>query len=213
MRYICYLSKERVDELFEIAFDHVVDGVELSHGSEANLSGEFGLAAVLNWLKAGLSFGHKESNSSVSKTRVTAVSRLADVLKHIQKSCVTADLNDALTTGSLPKADWYFFQTDLTVRNWEEQSAALELVGHIEDWEIRLACRTRNFSGLYEEGGRLIPTSTNYYLFRGEVSLPMGGLVRLAAASQQEKLLRGSPLFLVLNPLDFDLGARANVAL
>jgi hypothetical protein len=213
MRYICYLSKERVDELFEIAFDHVVDSVDVTRGSEANLGGEIGLSAVLAWLKAGLKFGHKESSASVSKTRITAVSRLTDVVEHIKRSCVVADLNSNLRAGTLPKADWYTFSADLTVRAWEAGAAAIELKGNVEQWELRLACRARDFSGLYEEAGRLIPTSTNYYLFKGEISLPMSGVVRLAAKSDADKVLRGAPLFLVLNPLETDLGALSNVAL
>lgn len=213
MRYICYLSKQRVDELFETAFDHVVDTADVTKGEETTVGAEVGLSAVLAWLKAGLKFGQKESTAAVAKARVTAVSRLTDVLRYIERSARTADLNESLVSGKpLPQADWYSFHAELTVKAWQSGAPAVELFGYVGDWEIRLSCRTRDFSGIYEEAGQLIPTSTNYYLFNGEVALPMGGLIRLISNSPKEKLMRGSALFLVLNPLEVDLGGKVNVA-
>lgn len=214
MRYLCYISKERVDELFETAFEHLVDTVDVTKGSETNMSAEVGLSAVLTWLKAGLMFGQKKSSATLTRARLTAVGRLTDVLRYIEHSAQTADLNENLDSGKpLPQADWYSFHTELTVKSWQPDSPAVELFGYIGGWEIRLSCRARDFSGMYEEAGHLIPTSTNYYLFNGEVALPMGGLIRLISISPKEKLLRGSALFLVLNPLEIDLGEKANVAL
>lgn len=213
MRYICYLSKERVDELFETAFDHLVDTVDVTKGGETTVGAEVGLTTVLAWLKAGLKFGQKESTGAVTKARVTAVSRLTDVLRYIERFARTADLNQDLISGKpFPLADWYSFHTELTVKVWQPGSPAVELFGYLGDWEVRLSCRARDFSGMYEEAGQLIPTSTNFYLFNGEVALPMGGLIRLISSSPREKLLRGSALFLVLNPLEVDLGEKANVA-
>lgn len=213
MRYLCYISKERVDSLFEVAFDHVVDSVEVKKTSEDNVGVGLSISAVLDLFKAGLKFGHKDSNSSVATGRVTAVNRLTDVVKYLEAHDLTSDLSWALAEDSPLTKHWYLFSSELTVRNWEGESAAIELAGHLEGWELRLACRTRDFSGLYEEAGKLIPTSTNYYLFRGEISLPMSGLVRIVSKSKSEKVVRAAPLFLVLNPLNVDLGAHADVAL
>lgn len=213
MRYICYLSKERVDELFETAFDHLVDTVDVTKGGETTVAGEIGISAVLAWLKAGIKFGQKESSAAVTRARLTAVSRLTDVLRYIEHAARTADLNAVLALGNpASQVDWYSFRSELRVKNWEPGSLAVELFGHVGEWEIRLSCRARDFSGMYEEAGKLIPTSTNYYLFNGEVSLPIGGLIRPISISPGEKLLRGSPLFLVLNPLEIGLGSRENVA-
>ncbi|MBE9479153.1 MAG: hypothetical protein IMY80_04235 [Chloroflexi bacterium] len=197
MQYFIYISKERVDELFETAFDHVIDGIEVSKSKSDKSDGNAGLT-IAGIFKTSLSFGRADSESSQSKARITAVSRLKDVVDAISKTQTVLPLADAINESDVAPADWYLFQGSLTGKNWERGSVQVILTGSIAGWEIRLSCRAPDFSGLYKEGEDYIPTSTNYFLFEGEISLSMIGLVRIAHISREKHILRGSPLFLIL---------------
>ena len=80
------------------------------------------------------------------------------------------------------------------------------LIADIEGFTLKLSCAKENFSGLYREGDRMIPTTTNRYLFEGSLALPMTGLIRLAGTDLERRLLFASPLYLILNPVDENLG-------
>jgi hypothetical protein len=205
MRYICYLSKERIDSLFESAFDGVVDGVISRSSREASGNVDFGVSHILAWIKAGLTFGGKLSSSSETTRRQTAISRLKAVLEYISTQEDSTSLRQAIQQGKF-SADWYEINTRLRVPIWDPQSAIVDLQGNVDGYELNLSCAKENFSGLYREGDRLIPTSTNRFLFEGKISLPMSGLARIVSAEPEQRVIYGSPLYLVLNPLNEDLG-------
>ena len=99
MRYLCYISKERVDSLFDSAFDGIVDGMTETAGAEKQLGGEVGLSSLIAWLKAGLTFGYKSSNTSQSTKRKSAISRLEAVISFIDKTGSVCDLERSATLG------------------------------------------------------------------------------------------------------------------
>lgn len=121
-------------------------------------------------------------------------------------------LVDAINESDVVPADWYLFQGKLTGKDWERGSVQVILTGSFKGWEVRLSCRAPDFSGLYKEGEDYIPTSTNYFLFEGEISLSMIGLVRVAHVSRNERILRGSPLFLILQSEEDTAEASKDVA-
>ena len=205
MRYICYLSKERVDTLFASAFDGIVDDVTSKKASEGSGSLDIGLSQVLSWIKAGLTFGGKRSHSVETKRRQNAVSRLAPVLAYIEREHTTSRLIDAVDKGRL-ESDLFEVNSSFSVPTWDPDSPAVDLLGQVRDFHLTLSCGKHNFSGLHAEGDRVIPTSTNRFLFEGKLSLPMNGLIKLAGVDPKHKRIYGSPLYLVLNPLERDLG-------
>jgi hypothetical protein len=206
MRYLCYLSKDRVDSLFETAFESIVDETTSESTRSASGDAEFGVSAILKLIKGGLKLGGKVSSSVETKRRQTAVSRLNAVIEDLKKSRSIMDLAGVIRSGGKFDAEWYEVTTRLRVPLWNPDAAAIDLRGEVESFSLSLACGKDNFSGLYREGDRMIPTSTNRYLFEGKIALPMSGLVKLVGIEPDNRILYGSPLYLVLNPLNEDLG-------
>jgi hypothetical protein len=206
MRYLCYLSKERVDSLFETAFDGIVDEIDSKSSRSATGDAEAGFGAFLHLVKAGLKFGGKVSSSTETKRRQTSVSRLDAIIESIRKNSTVGNLNQVIDRGGPFDAEWFEVSSKMTVPAWNPASAVVDLFSRIGQFELNLSCGKENFSGLYKEGDTMVPSSTNRYLFEGTVSLPMSGLIKLAAVKLRERKLFGSPLFLILNPLNEDLG-------
>lgn len=213
MRYLCYISKERVDSLFESAFDGIVDGTTETAGAEKQLGGEVGLSSLIAWLKAGLTFGYKSSNTSQSTKRKSAISRLEAVISFIDKTGSVCDLEEIIAERGQLTCDWYTVSTALRVASWTPDSSRVELIGRVKDFQLRLSCGTANFSGLFKEGDKYIPTSTNRFLFEGAAALPMTGLVILSSVDKKARVILATPLYLVLNPLNEDLGEFEDVAI
>ncbi len=205
MRYICYLSRDRVDSLFESAFDGLVDGVKRTTTGEGSASLEVGLSQMLMWIKSGLTFGGKLSREVETQRRITAVSRLDHVIAYVEREGTAAPLVQAIASKRI-SADWHEINTELHVPAWDPESDVVDMKGDVAGYELVLSCNKAHFSGLYSEGGRLIPTSTNRFLFEGNVALPMNGLVKVIDVDVGAQRIFGAPLYLVLNPFQIDLG-------
>jgi len=203
MRYICYISKDRVDSLYEVAFDELVVGTTESSTREKSRRGGFG---VLQILKAGISFGRKEATSAEKRKRVTAVSRLKNVVEYLKRETTIGDLASLIEKKGKLDCEWYTITAEFSIPEWQRESTEVDLVADVHGYQLRLLCSKANFSGLHKEGEKYIASSTNRPLFEGKVKLPMSGLIRLAGAKKEERMIIRAPLYLVLNPLNVDLG-------
>jgi hypothetical protein len=203
MRYICYISKDRVDSLYEEAFDAIVDETIERNTREKSRRGGFG---VLQVLKASISFGRKEATSAEKRKRVTAVSRLKSVVEYLESTVTIGDLASMIEKKGKLDLEWYTITAEFSIPEWQQESLEVDLVANVDDYQLQLLCSKANFSGLHKEGEKYIASSTNRLLFEGKVKLPMSGLVRLAGVKKEQRLIICAPLYLVLNPLNVNLG-------
>lgn len=203
MRYICYISKERLDSLFDQAFEGIVDEIIVDNLWEKTKGGNFG---ILQFIKAGLSYGRREATSTQTRKRRTAVSRLSSVLEYLEREEKIGDLVSLISQRGVLDCDWYSVTADFSVPKWERESQAVYLVANIHSYQLKLSCTKADFSGIHKEGEDDSPTSTNRFLFEGKVALPMSGLIRLDSVNKKQRLILGAPLYLMLNPLNVDLG-------
>jgi hypothetical protein len=184
--YICYLARERLASLFA-----QVD------------SDTFESSDYLRGTRSLLSLGEADVTPQKERRRRAAVSQLVVVLEYLERTARIGDLESIVSERGRLDYDWYFVSTNFSAGPWNQKEALVYLTGQVRDYELVLSCSKSNFSGLQREGSIYTPTSTNAFLFTGEAELSMQGLVRLAAADRQKRVLRGSALYLVLGT---DLG-------
>lgn len=194
-QYICYVSRDRLDSLF-----HQLDVDALTQPPLDNPLGH-------------LPFGHPAAATQDPRTLRATVSRLAAVRDHLERAARIGDLAAIVAAHGRLEDDCYLASTDFRVTGWDPAQPSVYLEGQVGDYVLRLSCAKRNFSGLGQEDGMFIPTSTNRFLFEDRVALPMQGLIWLAGVDVQDRRLLGSPLYLVLNPLRSDLGEYSDVVL
>jgi hypothetical protein len=194
-QYICYVARDRLDSLF-----HQIDVETLSRPRGDRPLGR-------------LPFGHPEAATQDPRTLRATVSRLTAVRDYLERTARIGDLAAIVASRGRLDHDCYVASASFEVSSWDPAQPNVYLEGPVGGYLLRLSCAKQNFSGLGREGGTFIPTSTNRFLFEDRVALPMQGLIWLAAAQQENKLLLGSPLYLVLNPLRRDLGEYNDVVL
>jgi hypothetical protein len=194
-RYLCYLARERLQELFEQLDDRV-----LMHHEPNGALGE-------------LSLGPPRGAAADAQRARGTVRRLAIVGEELRRAGRIADLNAIVRDRGRLASEWYEVEGEFCVPSWEASAPAVDLVTSLGELTLQLSCAKRNFTGLSLEAGEYIPTSTSRFLFEGDVALPMRGVVRLAGIDAGRRTLRGAPLYMVLNPLAFDLGELADVGL
>ncbi len=183
--YLLYVSRDRVASLF-----HQVDAQTLQAGLSTNRS----------WLL----FSEPNASSGSDRSRRALVSQLGTVLTHIAKCAVVTGLEEAVRDGRL-SADWYIVCADFESEGWDERAGTQRLFGRVGDVSLVLTCTTSNFSGVVEEHGAYLPTSTSAILFTPGRTLKLAALVRIAAFSRSERMLEGTALFLALRPLDLTI--------
>jgi hypothetical protein len=194
-QYICYIARDRLNILFQ-QLD--AEALENPH--------------IGNTLSM-LSFGHPEAAAENPRARLATVSRLAIVRDYLERTTPIGDLAAIVTVRGRLNHDWYLASSSFKVSAWDGSQPNVYLEGNVADFRLRLSCAKEDFSGLGREGAKVIPTSTNRFLFEERATLPMQGLIRLADIDRRNKLLMGAPLYLVLNPLNVDLGEYNDVVL
>jgi hypothetical protein len=194
-QYICYIARERLNLLFQQLDAEALEDFR----SDNTLS--------------RLSFGHPGAAGENPRTRLAAVSQLAIVRDYLGRSTRVGDLETIVTARGRLDHDWYLVSANFKVSAWDGSQPNVYLEGNVADFRLRLSCAKEDFSGLGREGAKVIPTSTNRFLFEQRATLPMQGLVRLADIDRPSKLIMGAPLYLVLNPLNVDLGEYNDVVL
>jgi hypothetical protein len=193
-QYICYLAYERLETLWQ-----QLDEDALAEPEDDRLS--------------GMSLGYPKAGATPARHAASAVSHLAVVLRYLDSSEGTKDLNELVSEGGRldRRTEWYRVTSDFSIPEWDPKSPGVTLNGLLPGFTIELSCRKENFPGLAREGDSYIPTSTSRFLFDGDLALPMQGLIRIVSVGRG--LIKATPLYLVLNPLASDLGDLADVAL
>ena len=181
--YLFYISRDRLAGLFQ-----QVDVNTLSLMAETR--------------SPLLEFSPPEEYVAGEKAGRPTVRQLAAVLRYLEETARIGDLNAIVKERGELSADWYQVEALFTTEPWRPDKFTVKLTGKIEEYELVLNCAARNISGIIEERGNLFPTSASYLLFEGVAPLLLKGLVRLGAFQREKKLLQGSALYLILQPLN-----------
>ena len=180
--YLFYMSSDRIANLF-----HQIDSETLERVGARKY--DF------------LPFGEPGASSTQDRSRRALVNQLGAVVEHLSRQSRVDDLKEVVRSKGTLDADWYFVETSFQPGEWQKESPILTLSGAVDNFTLELSCTKRNFCSIIEESGNLLPTSTSEILFRQSYNLPLAGLVRLAAVDKEAMTLRGTALFLVLQPL------------
>jgi hypothetical protein len=133
------------------------------------------------------------------------VQQLAAVLHFLEETATIGDLNKIVSEKGSLSADWYQLEAIFTAEQWKEGMFTTKLKGKIGEYELILTCAVRNISGVIEENGQLFPTSMSAVLIIDDFPILLKGLVRLGAYERETKQLKGSALYLAVQPLRVQL--------
>ncbi len=180
--YICYLSNDKLAALFAQVDTKTLENYGTSYRSIMSLS-----------------FGEAADRPDNERKRRIIVSQLSLVLDYLERTARIGELAEILRENGQLNCDWYHLQAVFRAEPWKVSDYQVFLFGKIEDYHLRLSCSKSNFPGLSREGDTYIPTSTNAFLFNGDVGLYLRGLVRLINVDHKAKAISGTPLYLVLS--------------
>lgn len=187
--YLLYISRDRVSSLF-----HQVDPGTL----------QAAISPTGEWLP----YGEPGASSVDDRSRRAVVNQLAAVLAHLAERADIADLDTAIAQGRF-EAEWYVVRARFHSDTWVADAATHRLAAQIGEFVLDLTCTTSNFAGVVEERGVLMPTSTSAILFSVGQTLELSGLVRLVSFDQRTRTLKGTALFLALQPLELAVEVRS----
>jgi hypothetical protein len=139
------------------------------------------------------------------QARSRAVRQLSTVLEHLEESTRIGDLATIVRERGRLDCDWYRVSSSFEAEPWDVRSSVIGLRSVIGDYTLMLQCSKNNLAAVNKEGSEYVPTSISYALFNGAKGIPLSGLIRLAAEDRGSMTLRGSALFLVLEPLNANL--------
>lgn len=193
-RYICYISKNRVDSLFA-----QIDDDTLTNSPRQDF--------------ANLTFGDPSTPWLEPRKRNLAVSRLAMVIDHIEKSSEIGDLNKIIKFKQRFTSSWCAVFATFLSEGWDSRSPSVYLTGTIDDFTVRLSCDLSNFSSVHRDGNIYIPTSTSRFVFEGRIPIPLQGVIVIVSVDISAKVINAVPLYLALTAVDVDLGEPSHVAI
>lgn len=186
-RYILYVARERIGSLFQQVSTDVLETAPPD-------------------LDRLLRYGEPGSRAVDEAARRRAVLQLFTVLEHLERSERIGDLSAIVRDHGRLDCDWYQLRAAFDVGRWEVGNPNVHMSAKVGDFTLQLSLHKGNLTGVNKEDGQYIPTSVSYAVFDEACGIPLSGLVRLATVDLASKTLRGSALYLVLEPLDTDLG-------
>lgn len=186
-QYILYMARERVSSLFLQVPPDILERLDR---------------------RPMIAYREHSAIATDEEARGRAVRQLSAVLEYLRHHARIGDLAKLVAERGRLDCEWYSIGASFEADRWDAHNPAVGLSAPIGDYTLKLQCSKNNLAGVNREGSVYIPTSTSYALLDGGKGLPLSGLVRLAAEDRESMILRGSALYLVLEPLNADLGTR-----
>ncbi len=185
-RYILYVARERVATLYLQVSPEILESPGLD-GSPL------------------LSYREPGAVATDELARSRAVRQLFTVLEQLEQTARIGQLESLIETRGRLDCDWYEIRARFTAGPWDPTSPVVQLTAMVGDYRLSLPCSKSNLAGVNREGSVFVPSSVSHALLDGATGVPLTGLVRLAAIDRATRTLRGSALYLVLDPLNEDL--------
>jgi hypothetical protein len=212
VEYFCYISRSKIDQLYQNYFPNDVDEwteqQTTEHDIGASADVNWSIAHILSLFKTGITYGRKGVMQREKKVKLYFTAKLRKVLLAIAKEKQIPPLSEALTLSTFNSLYYHHYGLFKIEKPIFEESADRVITIHttIKSRILFLDCSLRFFSEANDTGETFsIINSTNSRFFSGEVTLPLETVFLLL--SRDGKKIIGTPLYLKLS-LDYAKGPR-----
>jgi hypothetical protein len=199
MRYFCYISRRKIDELYGQLEPGGLDEIAETATAERTVGGEaeagLSVAGVMSLFKGGVTYGRKGVIQTERKVKASYTDRLYRVLRALADERPIPPL-EAVLSGAEPSALYCHYTGQFTVGSRQANDTIVTLESETQGHRVVLDCSVRFFSESTDEDGQLNPHSGNVRFFSGELALTLRTVLVLMAI--QDSTVFGSPLFLEL---------------
>jgi hypothetical protein len=198
--YICYISRNKVDQLHAQLeprqVSDIKEQVTSERASTAELNAGLSIANILNLFKGGITYGRKNVIQIERKVKVAYIEKLQDILLAIAADHGDIpDLNAARSSGPL-KGIYYYYSGLFHAKplsDSKDPATVATIYSVTENFTLTLDCSLRYFS---ENTNGFLIHSGNQMFFQGIIELHLGGVMILLG--QQNDEIFGTPLYLQL---------------
>jgi hypothetical protein len=199
MRYFCYISRRKIDDLYGQLEPGALDEIAETETAERTIDGhaEAGLnvAGVMSLFKGGVTYGRKGVIQTERKVKASYTDRLYRVLRALAEEKPIPPLGSVLS-GAEPSARYCHYTGPFSVTARQAGDTIVTLESETEGHRVVFDCSVRFFSESTDDDGQLHPHSGNVRFFSGELALTLRAVFVLMAI--QDSTVFGSPLFLEL---------------
>lgn len=213
MDYFCYISRTKVDQLYQNISpedsDEWTEHKTTEHDLGANIGADFSIAKIVNLFKGGITYGRKGVIQRERKIKVHYTQKLRRVLLTIAKEAPIPSLLESLPV-AVPSSLFYYyegpFRIDTPIKNNYDiltstsnnvrSDTLVTVCANILKYKLLLDCSLRNFSEGNQPDGTFAIHSTNSRFFSGEIDLHLATVFIMLG--QRESSIMGTPLFLKL---------------
>jgi hypothetical protein len=199
MRYFCYISRRKIDELYGQLEPGGLDEIAETETAERTVDGQaeagLGVAGVVSLFKGGVTYGRKGVIQTERKVKASYTDRLYRVLRALADDRPIPALESVLDRAE-PSALYCHYTGQFRVGSQQANGSIVTLESRARGHRVALDCSVRFFSESADENGQFNPHSGNVRFFSGELELTLRTVFVLMAV--QDATVFGSPLFLEL---------------
>lgn len=212
MKYFCYISSRKVDDLYAQLEEGMIIESNLSReiDASANISVKDKLS-LLKLLGVEVEFGAEGKLQYGQSMKKQCAQKLKKILEEINKENGIYDIKNILKENRSQKSFFYYcgtFRFDhsphfcIDDKGYVDGIAILtsdvgETYNHLNGYKLKFACSANNFSDT-RANGKYQLNSTNYHFFEGGGKIKFETVFVKNELDVNSKIIHGSPLFLAL---------------
>ena len=201
MEFFCYISRSKVDQLFQIYFpkesDEWNEQKTVEHDVGADIEAGLSFASILNLFKGGITYGRKGVIQRERKVKTQYTEKLRKVLLALAREQPIPSL--AKSMSSLKVGTCYYHEGAFQISKPIKVAKSDDIITihtEVQSEHLSLACSLRFFSEGNEPDGTFLITSLTYHFFSGVLELQLSTVFVLLGLKEKEII--GTPLFLKL---------------
>ena len=203
--YFCYISRAKVDQLFENVAPVVADlWTDQSTSDDIPIletRRDWDVAQILTLFKTGPTYGRRGVIQREQKLKRHYVEKLRKILVAITEETPIPSLQKCLAEGNLRNLYYHYtgsFTVATPISHTSSSTTVISLVSKLDKGTLVLDCSLRFFSDGNEPDETFQVHSANYRFFEHKLPLTFESVFILLNRSDQE--IFGTPLYLRLSP-------------
>jgi hypothetical protein len=205
MDYFCYISRTKVDQLYQNLTPELVDEWTEKRMTENDVglegTADFNLAKLVNLFKGGITYGRKGVIQREQKVKSHYVEKLRQVLTEITKEQPIPTIDRWLLGDNFSSVYYHVitaFRVATPIGTDCPSERVVSLSSEIGPRKLVLDCSLRFFSDGNQPDGTFQVNSLNNRFFSEGMPLTLESVFILLGQNDGEVI--GSPLFLKLSP-------------
>ena len=203
MEYFCYISRSKVDQLFNNYFPNQQNewNEVKTTSNEVNASAgiDWSIAKIINLFKSGITYGRKGVIQREGKVKLQYTQKLEKVLIEIAKEKPIISLEDALKNST--EGLFVSYQGKFKIEkpfSAADSNQIISVYSEVDKKVLKLDCSLRFFSEGNEPDNKFAVHSGNRRFFSGEINLSLTTVLIILGINNN--VIFGTPLFLILKP-------------